>query len=170
MVIQQFRGLSLRCRPKSILFSITFVLGTLTAHCFIARAYYSLNSQGLGLVASMAVRMGAKYLPANPRAAIQIADADARDNGIAPAEIVFTESSSDNKVLTIRLDRKVPQYVALLAVGLPARDIDVTASAHVHDELRRAPQGTRSAGIEVFRLPMLDEPCRLRVCSPSRDA
>ena len=32
--------------------------------------------------------------------------------------------------LTIRLERKIPQYLAVLAMGgLPARDINVTASA-----------------------------------------
>ena len=74
--------------------------------------------------------MGAEYLPANPRAAVRIADAFAQRHGIAPAEIVFTQLSPDNSVLTIRLDRKIPSYVAVLAMGgLPARDIDVTASA-----------------------------------------
>lgn len=100
-------------------------------HSIVARAYYSLNSQSLQLVASMGVKVGAEYLPANPRAAVRIAEAYAQDHGIAPAEIVFTECSSDNRVLTIRLDRKVRQYVALFAVGLPARDINLTVSVRL---------------------------------------
>jgi hypothetical protein len=73
--------------------------------------------------------MGAQYLPADPRAAVLVADAYAQSHGIAPGEIVLTELSSDNSVLTIRLDCKIPEVAVLAAGGLPARDINVTASA-----------------------------------------
>jgi hypothetical protein len=136
MANREFNRLSHRSRMTLILWATMLV--ALIMHTILARAYYSLNSRSLELVASMAVMMGVEYLPANPRAAVRVADVYARDHGIAPAEIVITEPSSDNNVLTIRLDRKVPQYVSLLAVGLPAHDISVTASAR----LRAYDQGT----------------------------
>ena len=50
--------------------------------------------------------------------------------GIAPAEIIFTEVSLDNTRLKINFDRKIPGYVAVVTMGgLPGRDINVTASA-----------------------------------------
>ena len=102
----------------------------LIVHSIFAREYYYLNVKNLQLMALRAVRMGAVYLPADPCTAVRIADAYMQSQGVAPAEIVFTESSSDSNVLTIRLDRKIPLYLALLAMGgLPARDINVTASA-----------------------------------------
>jgi hypothetical protein len=122
--------LSLRCRVMLIVFAVITLPAELIMHSIFAREYYYLNAKNLQLMALTAVKMGAIYLPANPRAAVRIADAYVQSHGVAPAEIVFTELSSDNSVLTIRLDRKIPQYVAVLAVGgLPARDINVTASA-----------------------------------------
>ena len=55
-------------------------------------------------------------------------------------------------MLTIRLDRKVPQYVALFAVGLPARDINLTVSARrkAYDQRTVLPR-TLSAGIVDVR-------------------
>ena len=147
MANQQFNRSSLRYRVTPVLLPTILLVAALIAHSFIARAYYSLNSQRLEVVASMAVRVGAEYLPANPRTAVRIADAYARDNGIAPGEIVFTEPSSDNNVLTIRLDRKVPQYVALFTVGLPARDISVTASAQLQDDDQRTGSAENAFGL-----------------------
>lgn len=111
----------------------------LTVHSILAKDYYYLDIKNLQLVALAAVKAGAAYLPANPRAAVRIADAYMRSHGIAPAEIVFTKPSSDGDVLTIKLDRKIPLYLALLAVGLPTRDIRVTASARCRSETRPAP-------------------------------
>jgi hypothetical protein len=102
----------------------------LLMHGAFARDYYYLNVNNLRLVALTAVKMGAQYLPTDPPAAIRVADAYAQHHGIAPTEIVLTELSPDRSVLTIRLERKIPQYLAVLAMGgLPARDINVTASA-----------------------------------------
>jgi hypothetical protein len=96
----------------------------------LAREYYYLNVKNLQLMALTAVKMGAEYLPADPRVAVEVADAYVQSQGIDPAEIVFPEPSSNNNVLTIRLHRKIPRYVAVLAMGgLPAREICVTASA-----------------------------------------
>ena len=66
MANQQFNRLSLRCRVTPVLLPTTLLVAALIAHSLIARAYYSLNSQRLEVVASMAVRVGAEYLPANP--------------------------------------------------------------------------------------------------------
>ena len=83
---------------------------------------------GLPQVA-LAVRAGAEYLPADPRTAVQVADASAKLNGIMPGEIVFTRVAYDHRSLSIRLNRKMPTYVTLFAVGLPTSEIAVTASA-----------------------------------------
>ena len=106
MVNRPFNRLSLGCRVTLMVLATITLPGMLIVQTIVARAYYRLNSQSLQLIASMAVKVGAECLPANPRAAVRIADAFARDHGIARAEIVFTESSSDNNVLTIKLDRK----------------------------------------------------------------
>jgi hypothetical protein len=113
-----------------IVFAVITFPTELMVHGIFAREYYYLYVKNLQLMALTAVKMGAVYLPADPRAALRVADAYAHSQGIASAEIVFTELSSDNNILTIRLDRKIPQYVAVIALGgLPARDISVTASA-----------------------------------------
>ena len=150
MVNRPFNRLSLGCRVTLMVLATITLPGMLIVQTIVARAYYRLNSQSLQLIASMAVKVGAECLPANPRAAVRIADAFARDHGIAPAEIVFTESSSDNNVLTIKLDRKVPQYVAVFAVGLPAHDISVTASAWRQGA--RYPFGTKLLDISTAQL------------------
>jgi hypothetical protein len=130
MANRQFSRLSLRWRVMLILFAVITLPVELTVHSILAREYYYLNVKSLQLMALTAVKMGAEYLPADPRGAVQVADAYVQTQGIAPAEIVFTEPSSDSNMLTIRLDRKIPRWVAVLAMGgLPARDISVTASA-----------------------------------------
>ena len=130
MAYRQFSRLSFRCRVTLIVFAVIALPVELIAYSIFAKDYYYLKTKNLQLVALTSVKMGAQYLPADPPAAVRVADAYAQGHGIARAEIVFTELSSDNDVLTIRLDRKIPQYVAVVAVGgLPARDINVTASA-----------------------------------------
>jgi hypothetical protein len=130
MANRHFSRLSVRWRVMLILFAVIILPVELIVHRIVAREYYYLNVKSLQLTALTAVKMGAEYLPADPRVAVQVADAYAQSQGIAPAEVVFTEPSSDNHILTIRLDRKIPRYVAVLAMGgLPARDISVTASA-----------------------------------------
>jgi hypothetical protein len=127
----KWRGqLSFRWRVMLIVFAVITLPIELLVHGVFAREYYNLNVKSLRLVALTAVKMGAQYLPADPPAAVRVADEYAQRQEITRAEIVFTELSSDNNVLTIRLDRKIPQYMAVLALGgLPARDISVTASA-----------------------------------------
>jgi hypothetical protein len=122
--------LSLRCRVMLVVFVVIALPVELIAHTIFARELYYLKTKNLQLVALTAVKIGAQYLPANPRAAVRVADAYAQRNGIAPGEIVLTELSSENSVLTIKLDCRIPLYVAVLALGgLPGRDINVTASA-----------------------------------------
>ena len=122
--------LSFRWRVIFIVFAVITLPIELVVHGAFAREYYYLNVKYLRLVALTAVKIGAEYLPADPPAAIRVADAYAQHHGIALTEIVLTELSSDGNVLTIRLERKIPQYVAVLTMGgLPARDITVMASA-----------------------------------------
>lgn len=127
---RRLRRLSFRARLALIALAVILVPIELLAHGRLAREYYDLNVDILQLTANSAVTVGARYLPAHPHAAVREANAYAERHGIARAEIVFTGLSADNRVLTIRLERKVPRYMALLVLGgLPARDINVTASA-----------------------------------------
>jgi hypothetical protein len=152
MANRQVSRLSLRCRVMLILFTVIILPVELILHSILAREYYYLNFKNLQLTALTAVKMGAEYLPADPRVAVQVADAYARSQGIAPAEIVFIELSSNNHMLAIRLDRKFPRFVAAFAMGgLPARDISVTASAWR--------QGTgRPFGTKVLDVPAQSAP------------
>jgi hypothetical protein len=109
--------------------------GALLTHTMAARLYYAANSASMRLVAETAVRAGAQYLPAEPAAAMRAAQDSAELCGIAPSEIVETQVAADNQGITLSLSRKVPRYVAFLAVGLPSHEIHVTASArrvHAH--------------------------------------
>jgi hypothetical protein len=120
-------------KPLAFAASIVFVLITLVAafivHSISADVYYNTNYLKLQIAADLAVRAGAEYLPTNPRAAAQVAAAYAKYNGAASNEIVLIEIDSDKRSLRIRLNRKIPIYIALFAVGLPHGDIAVTASA-----------------------------------------
>ena len=106
MAMRQFSRLSVRCRVILIALAAIILPAELIVHSIFAREYYYLNVKNLRLVALTAAKMGAVYLPTNPRAAVWIADAYVQSHGVAPAEIVFTEPSSDSNVLTIRLDRR----------------------------------------------------------------
>jgi hypothetical protein len=153
MAIRQFSRLSVRYRVILIVITAIVLPAELIVHSVVARKYYYLDVEDLKLVARTAAKTGAEYLPADPRAAVHEANAYARVHGIAPTEIVFTELSSDNTVLTIRLDRKIPLYLALLALGLPARDISVTASAG--RESSGHPAAPRSV---IFQPPQSSDP------------
>jgi len=98
-------------------------------HSVLANMYYDLNYARLGTAAFIAVRAGAEYLPADPRTAIQVADESVKLSGILPGEIIFTRVAPDHRTLSIRLNRKMPRYIVLLAVGLSSREIAVTVSA-----------------------------------------
>ena len=107
----------------------------------VCQRYYYLSAKNLQLRALAAVKIGAEYLPGNPRAAVRAAGAYAVSQGIAPAEIIFTEVSLDNTRLKINFDRKIPGYVAVVTMGgLPGRDINVTASAWRQEDAK--PIGT----------------------------
>jgi hypothetical protein len=126
---KQLGRLSFRCRVMLTVLAMITLPVELLMHGAFARDYYYLNVNNLRLVALTAVKMGAQYLPTDPPAAIRVADAYAQHHGITRDEIVLTELSPDGNMLTIRLERKIPQYLAVLAMGgLPARDINVTAS------------------------------------------
>jgi hypothetical protein len=106
--------------------------GTYMVHCVLANAYYRTSRIGLQAAAIVAVKAGAGYLPADPPAAMRVADASAKLNGVAPDEIVLTRVGPGNHTLTIVLKRKLPIYMTLLVFGLPSREIAVSASAQVH--------------------------------------
>jgi hypothetical protein len=127
---RQLNQLSFRCRVALVVVSIVLVPIELVAHGILAKNDYDLNVEILRVSAVAAVTVGAQYLPTDPNAAVREADAYAKSHGIARHEIIFTALSSNDTVLTIRLDRKLPRYIAVLALGgLPAREIEVTASA-----------------------------------------
>jgi hypothetical protein len=131
MMNRQSNRSSLRCHVTRIVLAPIILLGALIVHSIAARWYYNLNSQSMRLVASIAVRAGTEYLPSDPRTAVLIADGYARRFGIASNEIMSTDVSADDNTLTIRLSRKVPEYISLFAVGLPDRTISVTASGQL---------------------------------------
>jgi hypothetical protein len=91
--------------------------------------YYRSNSKMMQMVAVTAVRAGAAYLPANPKTAVQVADAYVKLYGVMPNEIVSTVVAANDNTLTIVLRRELPTYVTLLVMGLPGREINVTAQA-----------------------------------------
>ena len=123
-----------RSRGMLLVVALIVLSTELTMRGMFAKEYYYLSAKNLQLRALAAVKIGAEYLPENPHAAIRAADAYAVSQGIAPAEIIFTEVSLDNTRLKINFDRKIPGYVAVLAMGgLPGRDINVTASAWRQD-------------------------------------
>ena len=110
---RRFGRLSLRCRVLFIVFAAITLPAELTITRVLARKYYYLNVENLRLVTLAAAKTGVLYLPADPGAAIREADAYAKGHGIARAEIISTELSSDNRVLTITVDRKIPRYVVM---------------------------------------------------------
>ncbi len=130
MINRPFNQLSLSCRVTLLVLATITLPGMLIVQSFAARAYYNLNSRSLRLVASMAVRAGAEYLPTDPRNAVLIADRCALRYGVTSSEIVSTAVSADDKTLTLRLSRRVPEFMSLLALGLPNRTISVVVSGH----------------------------------------
>jgi hypothetical protein len=117
--------------------AITWAVALLV-HSISARAYFSSNSIQLAIVAEMAVRAGRDFLPNEPHAAVYAADRYVLSHGVAAEEIVFTSTDSDNSVLTLRLCRRVPRYMALFAVGLPNRTIILTATARRRSDYHKA--------------------------------
>jgi hypothetical protein len=117
-----------RSSRASIVAAVSTLLGALIMHTITARAYYNINSKNLQLVASTAVRAGIQYLPVEPQTAIRIADRLVQGLGVTSDEITSIDVSDHDSTLTIRLKREIPEYVSLLAFGLPNRTIRVTAS------------------------------------------
>ena len=128
MTDRPFKASFFRSGTASIVAAVSILLGGLTMHAVAARAYYNINSKNLQLVASTGVRAGIQYLPVDPLAAIRTAYRLVQVLGVTPDEITSIDVSDDNNTLTIRLSRQIPEYLSLLAVGLPNRTIRVTAS------------------------------------------
>lgn len=117
--------------PRKALIPLTaaaMVGGLLLLHAILANMYYKLNALQLRMTAEMAVRVGAVYLPADPEAAVRVADHYAQLHGVAPDEIVFTGTAADRFALTIRLRRTLPWYVALFTTP-PDNVITAVATA-----------------------------------------
>ncbi len=131
MTMRQFNRSSLR-RQMPIVLALLFLAGALIVRSIISTAYYNLSLWNLQLVASTAIRAGAVYLPDDPRTAMFVADRYVRFCGVSSNEIDSTEVSADDYTLTIKLSRKIPEYVSLFAFGLPGRLISVTASGQQH--------------------------------------
>jgi hypothetical protein len=118
-----------RSRRALILICITINVSVLIVHSICANMYYRSNRILMQMVAVTAVRAGALYLPGSPRTAVQVADAYVKLNGVMPSEIVSTVVAANDNTLTIVLKRELPTYMTLLVMGLPGREINVTAQA-----------------------------------------
>jgi hypothetical protein len=60
-------------------------------------------------------------------------------DGVAQDEIAFTGTTPDDLTLTIRLRRRMPWYMAALAIDLPSTIITVTATEQLgRDHLQSA--------------------------------
>jgi hypothetical protein len=112
-----------------ILLCIMINVTLLVVHTILSNIYYGSNLIRMQMAAEVAVRAGAEYLPADPRTAMQVADAYAKLNGVMPYEIVSTEVASNDHALTIALKRELPIYITLFVRGLAGREINVTAQA-----------------------------------------
>jgi hypothetical protein len=131
------------------------LLGALAMHTVTARAYYNINSKNLQLVASSAVRAGIQYLPVDPQTAIRTADRFVQGFGITSDEIISIDVSNDDSTLTIRLSREIPEYVSLLAFGLPNQTIRVTASGEQQKIDRPSARGMlQTAALYYLRSPL----------------
>ena len=116
-------------RRALLVFLASSLAGVLALHSATARLYYSMNLRLLQSAAILAVRAGAVYLPTAPALAMRETDDCARLSGVAPQEIVQASVSADGCRITLSLDRKVPKSLSFLAIGLPSREVRVTASA-----------------------------------------
>src|SRR5262249_6036662 len=103
-----------------------------TVHTMAAREYYVANAVSLRIVAETAVRAGVEYLPGQPTAAMRTVQRLTELRGVAPSEIVLTKVATDEQQITLCLRRKVPSSTAFMTVGLPSREIRVTASARIN--------------------------------------
>jgi hypothetical protein len=120
-----------RHRGALILLCAAINVSMLVVHTIASNMYYESMCIRMQMVAGIAVKAGAVYLPADPRTAVQVADASVKRNGFVPNEIVSTEVAENDRTLTIVLKRELPTYVALfiLGVGWPGCEIKVTAQA-----------------------------------------
>ena len=99
-----------------------------TVHSIAAREYYSANCASMRIVAEKAVSVGIEYLPAEPSTAVAAAEQSAELGGVAPGEME-ANIATDEQQITLCVRRKVPRYIAFLAIGLPSSEIQVTATA-----------------------------------------
>lgn len=88
------------------------------------------NWQLLQSAADAGAAAGASYLPSYPELAISTADAFARQNGIAPGEILSTTVIVNNTELNLQLQRSIPYSFATL-LGLTTGIISAQATAQV---------------------------------------
>jgi hypothetical protein len=121
----------------AIVLLVTILADALIVHS-TADIYFKLNFLKLQTAADIAVRAGAQYLPRDSRAAEQVAVTYAKYNGVDSNEIELVEIDSAKRILSIRLRRKIPIYISLFAVGLPHREIAVTASAQKRSDRSQA--------------------------------
>jgi hypothetical protein len=113
------------------LLATTLVIGALIVHSLSANVYYNFNMIRLQTAADIAAIAGAHCLPGQPLAAVQVAVAYAKMNGVKPCEIEFMGVSPDSSTLRIRLRREMPLYIVLFAYQLPSHRIEATAAASV---------------------------------------
>jgi hypothetical protein len=145
------KGLAAGCRGALLGFVTVLLVAELAFHNLVARAYYDFNLRRLELIAVMAASAGAQHLPADPGAAVSAARSCAQLNGAALDEIVFIRMSSDERVLTIRLDRRIPKYMVLFFVGSARHDITVTASARRQPTTDSAPHRVQGLDLPIHR-------------------
>ena len=102
-------------------------------HSVASIFYCKLTLIRLVLVAEVAARSGAEYLPDRPREALGAADRYVESNGSESDEIVNTivntMVSADRCTLTITIKHQIPEYMRLFAVGPPGGALLVSASA-----------------------------------------
>lgn len=136
-----------RSRKRLVALAATAVLLMLVLHTFAALLCYEIKCFRLKIIAVNAVKAGARYLPAEPERAVQIADAAARFSGLRAEQIVSIRVSADSRTITIAVTDEVPAYMFFLTVGLPSRVIRVRASGSKH----KAPTLARANVSEDWR-------------------
>jgi hypothetical protein len=141
-------------KPIELVAATVLVVTTLSAalivHTISANVYYNLNLLKLQVAADLAVRAGVEYLPTDPRIALQVATAYAERNGVAFNEIMLVGVDRYRRTLRIRLSRKIPIYISLLAIRLPHRDIVVTSFAQRQTNRAEAPLRITEAAYDQF--------------------
>ena len=118
-------------------------------HAASALMYYRMTLIRLTAIDQQAVREGAAWLREDPPRAIRTAQLYALDHGIAAGEIGFIRTAPDGSSLGMGLNRKIPAYIAVLALGLPGRIVKVTAWAPWRDN--QSPNSPDSHSLRVAK-------------------